>query len=231
MKYLLPLIALAFVSCTALDTTTPAPSTVPVPEPVATPDIARTEAQVRKVEEKVDDVEDAVRDVGSRLEAARVTADSIEAAVEDANGLSAGSAAADELRAFVGDLKTELKESTAAREKAMEALTETKAELVKTQEVNADLRSQITSMAEQNKTLASKLEEANVKIQVGIRIAKERDEARWRLTKVTEQRDSARKYVWGVWIGIAIIVVFVILKIVVATGKWTPQGRAARFFF
>lgn len=225
-------VALLLASCSWSDHT-PAPSAVAVPEAAPKPDITRTEAQVRKVEAKVDDVEDAVRDVGSRLDAARVAADSIEVAAEQAyaNGLEAGSAAADELREFVIELKVELRESTKARELAMQSLVETKVELVETERVNSKLRSEIEVIAAANKNLEGKLKEANVKIGTIQDIAKERDSAVVAVATTQAELDEALKYKWGVWIGIGVIVVYFIIRIFIATGKWAPQRRIARFFF
>jgi len=230
---LISLAALLLASCATSDSNTLAPQAVPVPPPVATPNIGRAEEQVRKVEDKVEDVEDAVREVGSQLEAARASAKSIEAIAEEAyaNGLEAGSSSATDLRAFVSELKDELKRSTEARESAMVALAQTKVELDKTEQANALLRTQITTMDEQNKALAARLNEANARIRIGVKIAKERDEALTKLTKTEEKLSGARKYVIGVWIAIVLIILYVVLKVLIATGKITPQGRMASFLF
>ena len=221
----------AFVSCSP--PVTQAPPAIAVPKLSPKPNIANTEAQVRKVEAKVGEVEDAVRDVGHKLDAAKVTTEAIEKAVEEAyaNGLEAGSAAADELRGFVVDLRAELDSSIVARESAVAALNETKAALTKAEQANLQLRSEIEAMAVQNKGLLERLDEANSRIEIGIKIAAERDAAREKVVKVESQRDEALKYKRFVWIAVAVAMLYLVLKVVVATGTWTPQGRIAKILF
>lgn len=229
---LAPLLAM---SCgeTSLSAHTPAPERVAIPTPAPVPDLTRTEAQVRAVEDKVEDVEDAVREVGSQLESAKESAESIEKLSEEAynNGLEAGSAAAAELRVFVTSLKEELSKSIKAREDAMLALTETKTELESSVQANIRLREQVRTMAEQNNDLFQRLKIANDEIAKGELVAKERDEAKEGLIKAEERLKSAQKYVMGVWICIIIVLAWAAIKILAITGKFTPQGKIARFLF
>lgn len=228
------LLALPLVSCSLISQRqTPAPEKVAIPKAVPKPDITRTEAQVRRVEEKVGNVEEAVRTVGHRLEAANRSADAIEVAVEEAyaNGLEAGSVQADDLRKFVVELKVELRESVEAREIAMQSLAETKGELAKTEEVNLMLRSQIEAIAIRNDNLIGALGEANKRIGTIQAIAEERDSAVKSVATKQAELNEALKYKWGVWIGIACVALYIVIRIVIVAGKWTPQGRVARFFF
>ena len=235
MKLLFPAatVLLLLVGCSTQPTRTEAPPVVPVPSPVAKPDISLAEAQVRAVENKVDDVEDAVQDIGTKLERAQMTADSIESAVSEAydNGIEAGSKAAEELKEFVGELKLELAASVEARNAALASLEETKGELQATTMINAELRSQIEHLSSQNASLFGKLDEANNKIIEGLQIAAERDSALKDLNTTTEQLKEARKYKRGVWIAILVVILYIIMKIVVRAGAWTPQGRIAKALF
>ena len=207
-------------------------SQVSVPAPAPAPDLSRTEAQVQKVEKKVDDVEDAVREVGSQLDAARISAKSIKEISEKAykSGLEAGSVAAAELKAIVSKLQSEIQRSSESRENAMAALAETKSELGKAEDLNAKLRDDVQSIASQNQILFSKLEEANSRIRQAAKIADERDEAISSLAKTEERLKSAQKYVVGVWFAILLIFAWVGLKLLSIFGKITPQGKLARFF-
>jgi hypothetical protein len=224
--------SLAAISCTTVPGTQ-APPAIMVPNLAKKPDIANTEAQVRKVEEKVGKVEDAVRTVGHKLDAARLTTEAIEKAVEEAyaNGLEAGSAAADELRSFVIDLRVELDSSITAREAAVAALEEAKVSLGKAEQANLQLRSQIEAMSVQNETLVQRLEEANARIEIGIKIAAERDGAHEKAAKAEAERDEALKYKRAVWVVVGVAILYLVVKIIVATGSWTPQGRIVKTLF
>jgi chromosome segregation ATPase len=192
----------------------------------------RTEEQVRKVEQKVDEVEAAVRDVGSQIEASKKTALSIETAVGQAysNGLDAGSASASDLQNLVTDLKESIAASASAREMAMEALASAKEELSATTQANAHLRGQIATITANNDEMFWKLSDANDQLKVGIQVAKERDEAIKNTLTIITERDNALKYKRGVWVVISLIILYVFARIAIATGKWTPHGKIARLF-
>ena len=206
---------------------TGAPNLVTAPSRVATPDISRAENQVRKVEAKVEAVEDAVRNVGSKIDRATITASSIESAVADAyaNGLQAGSATALELKELAEELRSELEGSSRAREEAMLSLEVAKTELQAAMVVNSELRSQIERLSGQNASLFEKLEEANNKIKKSALIAEERDEALLESKGLQTKLSEANKYKEAVWAGIFLVIIFVLLKVAIYTGLLTPKGR------
>ena len=206
---------------------TGAPTPVTAPSRVVTPDMARAENQVRKVEAKVEAVENAVRTVGNKIDRAAVTAASIEAAVTEAyaNGLQAGSATVLALKELTEELRVELDESSKAREEAMLALESAKTELQAAMVVNSDLRSQIEKLSGQNTTLFGKLEEANMKIEKAAAIAGERDVALLESKKMETKLSEANKYKVGVWAGICLLIIYIVSKVAIYTGLLTPKGK------
>ena len=118
-----------------------------------------------------------------------------------------------------------------ARETAVVALEAAKASIAKAEQANLQLRSQIEAMAVQNEALVQRLEEANARIEIGIKIATERDNAHEKTAKAEAERDEALKYKRAVWVVVGAAILYIIIRIVVATGAWTPQGRIAKTFF
>ena len=226
-------IALAVASCGSAPTaSSQAPSKIPIPEVAPKPDVTRTEASVRRVEDRVESVEGAVRDVGRSLDDAAITASALERAVENAyiNGVESGSSEANLLKTWTFTLQEDLKKTQSAREVATQSLIEARLELKETDLANLEMRSQIEKSEASKNELIAKLKEANDKIEEIIKIAKERDDALRSMATVESERDEALKYKRAVWIGVAIIAIYLIIKLVIFTGKWTPQGRAAKFF-
>ena len=218
-----------FVSCETVPSRTSAPPQVSIPDPVPRPDTTEAVSQVRKVEEKVDDVEDAVTVISNKLDEAQITATAIEEAVSEAyeNGIEAGSAAAAELRGFIENLKGDLVVARKARDNALTVLADTKKELEVTVQANKVLDESIRKMSEQNTDLYDKLTEANEKLAQAATIAEERDRALLDKGKMETKLAEARKYKTGVWIGIIIVVLYVALRVAVKLGAWTPQGKLA----
>lgn len=225
---LLPLATMAVVALMlgACAGTSSPPRGIAVPPKAKKPDISSTEAHVRVAGDRVNEAGSAVEGVGAGLDSATVSASEIAAAAKRAfeKGIAAGSAEAKALRDSVSSLQRELKAATVAKQKAVDKLGEASTALVETEKVNAQLRSDIEQVVVNNDELSRRLMEANVQIKKAEKTFADAE-------RFKAERDEALKYKRGVWIVIAIIVAYFVIKLIMTLKGWTPQGRILKSIF
>ena len=189
-----------------------------VPPSAPKPEVAKISKAVRDVEVSVDDVKSDVSDVSDRLDEIENSSSSIRLAVDKAfaDGLVAGSGAADTLRKFVMDLDHQLTKAKEAVAAANASLAKTSKSLADVSKERDDLSTSIEAITANRNALVTSLLAVNKEID---KASARLNNAEKRYSTLESKYQSRAKYVWMFWTAIALLAIFLVLRVLVTLGK------------
>lgn len=215
---ILSLTGLLLVSCQQVPTRPSLPQPVPVPASVDSPDSDEVEKAVENVERSVSDVKTEVEDVQASIDSLKETTDTAREAADLAfeRGLEVGSAAAAELRSQVSKISEDLQTTTEKLSQATAAIDKAQLAINSLRSENAKLISDVSTLEKNRNDLKLALDTANARINTA---GQDLLEAKVDYKDLESKYEDRAKYVWITWTLAGLLVIFVILRVLAASGR------------